>query len=54
MCVDSGLDSMIVYDLVTEAWSTAPVMPSIRYYHSSIALGGKLYITAGGDSDWGG
>lgn len=51
--LDPKMDPAEALDLYdpAEAWSTAPVMPSMRFNHSSAGLDGKLYITGGQDEN---
>ena len=36
-----------VYDTTTHAWSQVTSMPSGRYAHAAVALGGKIYVFGG-------
>jgi N-acetylneuraminic acid mutarotase len=36
-----------VYDTTTHAWSQVTSMPSGRYGHAAVALGGKIYVVGG-------
>jgi N-acetylneuraminic acid mutarotase len=43
-------DQVLVYDLVTKAWSTGAPLPAARGGHAGAVLNGKIHVVGGGNS----
>ena len=48
---EGSVNSVCVYDPQADAWTQLASMSTARQVHASVAVGGKLYVFGGLDSD---
>ena len=49
---DDSANSVYVYDPQADAWTQLASMSTVRHYHASAAVGGKLYVFGGSSASW--